>query len=201
MKVGVLASHEGTTLQSLLDACSSGRIQGRVAVVVSNNGDSGALRRARQAGVQAVHLSSKTHEDPAALDAAIRGVLVAAGVDVVFLAGYMKKLGPLVLEAFEGRILNTHPALLPRFGGPGMYGDRVFEAVLEAGEAESGVSIHLVDAGYDTGAIVRQCRVPVFRGDSLGDLKARVRAREKEFVVETLGQIAAGEIRLVAGTG
>jgi phosphoribosylglycinamide formyltransferase-1 len=169
MNVGVLASHEGTTLQSLLDAFSGGRIQGRVAVVVSNNGDSGALRRAR--------------------------------VDVVFLAGYMKKLGPLVLRAFEGRILNTHPALLPRFGGPGMYGDRVFEAVLEAGEAESGVSIHLVDADYDNGAIVRQCRVPVFRGDSLDDLKARVRAREKEFVVETLGQIAKGEIRLVAGAG
>ena len=198
MNVGVLASHEGTTLQSLLDACSDGRIQGRVAVVVSNNGDSGALRRARQAGVQAAHLSARTHEDPAALDAAIRDVLVAADVDVVFLAGYMKKLGPLVLEAFERRILNTHPALLPRFGGPGMYGDRVFEAVLEAGEAESGISIHLVDADYDTGAIVRQCTVPVFRDDVLADLKARVRAREKEFVVETLGQIARGEIRLVA---
>jgi phosphoribosylglycinamide formyltransferase-1 len=197
MNVGVLASHEGTTLQSLLDAFSDGRIQGRVAVVVSNNGDSGALRRARQAGVQAVHLSAKTHADPAALDAAIRGVLVAADVDVVFLAGYMKKLGPLVLRAFEGRVLNTHPALLPRFGGPGMYGDRIFEAVLAAGEAESGVSIHLVDADYDSGAIVRQCRVPVFRGDSLDDLKARVRAREKEFVVETLGHIAKGEIRLV----
>jgi phosphoribosylglycinamide formyltransferase 1 len=201
MNVGVLASHEGTTLQSLLDACAGGRIQGRVAVVVSNNGDSGALKRARQAGVQAVHLSSRTHEDPAALDAAIRGVLVAADVDVVFLAGYMKKLGPLVLRAFEGRILNTHPALLPRFGGPGMYGDRVFEAVLDAGETESGISIHLVDADYDSGAIVRQCRVPVFRGDSLADLKARVRAREKEFVVETLGQIANGEIRLVSGAG
>src|SRR5688572_17691386 len=125
MNVGVLASHEGTTLQSLMDGFSGGRIQGRVAVVVSNNGDSGALRRARRAGVQAVHLSSKTHEDPAALDAAIRGVLAAASVGVVFLAGYMKKLGRLVLRAFEGRILNTHPALLPRFGGPGMYGDRV----------------------------------------------------------------------------
>jgi len=198
MNIGVLASHEGTTLQRLLDACSGGLIQARVAVVVSNNGDSGALRRARQAGVQARHLSAKTHEDPTALDAAIRGVLVAADVDVVFLAGYMKKLGPLVLGAFRGRILNTHPALLPRFGGPGMYGDRVFEAVLKAGEAESGVTIHQVDAEYDTGAIVRQCRVPVFRGDSVEDLKARVQAREKEFVVETLGQIATGDIRLVA---
>ena len=196
MNLAVFASHEGTTLQCLLDACADGRIQGRVAVVVSNNGDSGALRRARQTGVQGVHLSSKTHADPHALDAAIRGVLVAAGVDVVFLAGYMKKLGPLVLSAFRGRILNTHPALLPRFGGPGMYGDRVFEAVLQAGEAESGVSIHLVDAEYDTGAIVRQCRVPVCPGDSLADLKARVQAREKAFVVETLGQIATGDIRL-----
>jgi phosphoribosylglycinamide formyltransferase 1 len=82
-----------------------------------------------------------------------------------------------------------------------MYGDRVFEAVLEAGAAESGVSIHLVDADHDTGATVRQCRVPVFRGDSLDDLKARAQARGKEFVVETLADIANGTIRLVAGTG
>ncbi len=199
MNIGVLASHEGTTLQSVLDACSSGRIQGRVAVVVSNNGNSGALRRARQAGVHAAHISSKTHADPAALDAAIRDALAAAGVDVVFLAGYMKKLGPLVLDAFAGRVLNTHPALLPRFGGPGMYGDRVFEAVLKAGESESGASVHLVDANYDTGAVVRQCRVPLLPGDSLADLKARVQAREKELVIETLAQIATGDIRLGSG--
>jgi phosphoribosylglycinamide formyltransferase-1 len=135
MNVGVLASHEGTTLQSLLDAFAGGRIPGRVSVVVSNNGDSGALVKAREAGVQAVHLSSRTHRDPATLDAAIRDALVAAAVDVVFLAGYMKKLGPLVLGTFQESILNTHPALLPRFGGRGMYGDRVFEAVLEAGES------------------------------------------------------------------
>jgi phosphoribosylglycinamide formyltransferase-1 len=197
----VLASHEGTTLQSLLDASSTGRLQARVSLVVTNNGNSGALRKARHAGVPAVHLSSKTHAEPDALDAAIRDALLAADVDVVFLAGYMKKLGPLVLEAFAGRILNTHPSLLPRFGGPGMYGDRVFKAVLEAGEVESGVSIHLVDADYDTGAIVRQCSVPVFRGDSLDELQSRVRAREKEFVIETLGLIAKGELPLVAGSG
>jgi phosphoribosylglycinamide formyltransferase-1 len=196
MNIGVLASHEGTTLQSLLDACADGRIQAQVAVVISNNSDAGALRRARAAGVRTVHLSAKTHADPAALDAAIREVLSAGDVDVVFLAGYMKKLGPLVLDAFRGRILNTHPALLPRFGGPGMYGDRVFEAVLAAGETESGISIHLVEADYDTGAVVRQCRVPVLPGDSVDDLKSRARACEKEFVVETLGQIAAGVIRL-----
>jgi phosphoribosylglycinamide formyltransferase-1 len=165
-------------------------------VVVSNNGNSGALARARQAGIPAVHLSSKTHNNPEDLDAAIRDALVAADVELVFLAGYMKRLGPLVLAAFKTRILNTHPALLPKFGGAGMYGDRVFEAVLEAGETESGVSIHLVDPEYDTGPIVRQCTVPVLPGDSLDDLKARVRAREKEFVIETLAAIAKGQINL-----
>lgn len=198
MKIGVLASHEGTTLQGLLDACADGRIPARIAVVVSNNGSSGALRRARQAGVTAVHLSSATHPDPEALDAAIRDALLGARVDVVFLAGYMKKLGPLVLASFAGRILNTHPALLPRFGGPGMYGDRVFEAVLAAGETESGASVHLVDAEYDSGAVLRQCRVPVLPGETPADLKARVQAAEKELVIETLAQIAKGEIRLGA---
>jgi phosphoribosylglycinamide formyltransferase 1 len=153
------------------------------------------------AGVQAVHFSSSTHPDPATLDESIRDVLVAAAVDVVFLAGYMKKLGPFVLGTFHGRILNTHPALLPKFGGRGMYGDRVFEAVLDAGEAESGVSIHLVDPEYDTGPIVRQCKVPVLRDDSVGDLKARVRAREKEFVVDTVAGIATGDIRLSPAAG
>ena len=196
MNVGVLASHEGTTLQSVLDACADGRIDGRVAVVVSNNSGSGALRRAREAGVPVAHLSSTTHPDPSALDWAIRNVLAAASVDVVLLAGYMKKLGPVTIEAFKGRILNTHPALLPKFGGQGMYGDRVFEAVIEAGETESGVSVHLVEADIDTGRVVRQCKVPVFADDSIETLKARVRTRERAFVVETLADIARGGLTL-----
>jgi phosphoribosylglycinamide formyltransferase-1 len=114
MNIGVLASHEGTTLQSVLDACADGRIPANVTIVMSNNSNSGALTRARAAGVPTLHLSSKTHSDPGALDAAVRDALVAARVDVVFLAGYMKKLGPLAIEAFNGRILNTHAALLPR---------------------------------------------------------------------------------------
>src|SRR5262249_11649508 len=158
MNIGVLASHEGTTLQSVLDACADRRIAGRVAVVVSNNSGSGALRRARQAGVADVHLSSSTHPDAGALDSAIRDALQAAKVHLVILAGYMKKLGPLTIEAFKGRILNTHPALLPKFGGKGMYGDRVFDAVIAAGETESGVSIHVVDGDIDTGRVVRQIR-------------------------------------------
>jgi len=201
MNIGVLASGEGTTLQSLIDACGSGRVRGRVAVVVSNNGRSGALARARHAGIRAIHLSSNTHDDPEALDAAIRDAFFSVEIDLVFLAGYMKRLGPLVLAAFKGRILNTHPALLPRFGGQGMYGDHVFKAVLESGDTETGVSIHLVDLEYDTGPLVRQCTVPVLPGDAIDDLKDRVRAREKELVVETFAAIAEGRIRLAEISG
>lgn len=194
MNIGVLASHEGTTLQSLIDACASGRIPGRVVVVVSNNSRAGTLARARLADIGTAHLSSNTHDDAEPLDAAIRDTLVAARVDLVFLAGYMKRVGPLVLAAFKGRVLNTHPALLPRFGGKGMYGDNVFKAVLESGDAESGVSVHLVDDEYDHGPVVSQCRVQVRADDSLDTLKARIRSAEKELVVETLAQIAKGQM-------
>ncbi len=196
MNIGVLASHEGTTLQSILDACADGRIAARVALVISNNSGSGALRRAREAGVAVAHLSTATHPEAAALDAAIRQALRDAQVDVVFLAGYMKKLGPLTIAAFDGRILNTHPALLPKFGGQGMYGDHVFEAVIAAGETESGVSIHLVDGNFDTGRVVRQCTVPVLPGDSPETLKARTRIRERALVVETFADIARGAVAL-----
>jgi phosphoribosylglycinamide formyltransferase-1 len=194
MNIGVLASGEGTTLQSILDACASGRLPGRVSVVIGNNSGAGALARAHECRVPAVHLSAKTHPDPDALDAAIRDTLLDASAGLVFLAGYMKRIGPSTLAAFAGRILNTHPALLPRCGGPGMYGDRVHAAVLESGDRESGVSVHLVDPEYDTGRVMAQCRVPVLPGDSLETLRARVRARERDFVVETLAAIARGEI-------
>ncbi len=117
-------------------------------------------------------------------------------MQVVFLGGYMKRLGPRTLAAFQGRILNTHPALLPKFGGQGMFGDRVFEAVLAAGELESGASVHLVEAEYDTGAVLRQGRVSVFPGDCVKSLKARVQACERELVVEILAAVASGEVAL-----
>jgi phosphoribosylglycinamide formyltransferase-1 len=187
MRLAVFASHEGTTLQAVLDAVASGRLPATVALVISNNREAGALRRARAAGVTALHLSGTTH--PANLDVTVRDALAEAGVDTILLAGYMKKLGPAVLTAYAGRILNTHPALLPKFGGQGMYGERVHAAVLAAGDQESGASIHLVDAEYDTGRVLAQCRVPVLPGDSVADLATRVQAQEKELVVETLAAL------------
>lgn len=196
LRIGVLASGEGTTLQAILDACASGQLPARVALVISNNGGSGALRRAREAGAAALHLSSKTHPGPGALDAAIADTLASHQVDVVMLAGYMKKLEPVVLARYQGRILNTHPALLPKFGGHGMYGLRVHEAVVSAGEHESGPSVHLVDAEYDTGRVLAQAKVPVLAGDTAHTLAARVQERERQLVVEVLGKIARRELEL-----
>lgn len=196
LRIGVLASHEGTTLQSIIDACLEARIYGRVVVVISNNSGSGALRRAAAAGIQTFHLSSVTHPGGDSLDAAMCDTLQSVRADIVFLAGYMKRLGPRTLAAFPARILNTHPALLPKFGGHGMFGNRVFEAVLAAGESETGASVHLVDAAYDTGAVVRQERVRLLPGDTVESLKARVQACEREAVVMTLASIASGELRL-----
>jgi phosphoribosylglycinamide formyltransferase-1 len=137
--MAVLASGEGTTLQGVLDACDTSTV--RVVLVISNNSQSGALRRARACGIPALHLSSHPHPEAESLDAAMRDCLVAADIDVVLLAGYMKKLGPLGLRAFEGRVLNTHPALLPNHGGQGMFGRRVHEAVIAAQDRETNPSL------------------------------------------------------------
>ena len=194
MKIAVLASGEGTTLQAVLDACASGRLSARVAVVISNNAAAGALRRARSAGVPARHLSAATAGGPAAQDQALSKLLVEFATDLVLLAGYMKRLGPSTLARFAGRIINTHPALLPQFGGQGMYGLNVHRAVLAAGMKMSGASVHWVDENYDTGAVIAQVRVPVESGDSAQSLAARVQAAERELVIEVLAAAASGRL-------
>jgi len=195
-QIAVLASHAGTVLQAIVDACEARQLPAAVCLIVSNNSRSGAAQRAERHGIPFRHLSGQTHPDPDVLDRAIADALTEHGAEVVFLAGYMKKLGPRTLERFRGRLLNTHPSLLPRFGGHGMYGARVHAAVLEAGEAVTGVSVHLVEAEYDTGPVVAQCEVPVLPGDTVEALSARVQSRERQFVVETLARIARAEITL-----
>jgi phosphoribosylglycinamide formyltransferase 1 len=193
MRLGVLASHEGSLLQAVIDACRAGSIDGCVAVVISNNSRSGALRRAREFGAATAHLSAITHPDPAALDGAICRMLAEHRADWVLLAGYMKKLGPQTLQAYAGRILNTHPALLPRYGGRGFYGRRVHQAVLDAGEHESGATLHLVEDEYDSGPVIAQSRVPVGAGDTAAELEERVKAAERRLLIDVLAALARGE--------
>ena len=195
MNIGILASHFGSTLQAIIDAHERGRLRAVPRVVISNNSSSEALKRAERAGLQTRHLSLKTHPVPGALDRAIVDTLEAAEVEVVVLAGYMKKLGADVIERFSGRILNTHPALLPKFGGQGMYGMKVHEAVIRAGEKESGVTIHVVDDEYDTGPVLAQRRVAVLPEDDAESLAERVKEVEREFLVETLDRLATGELK------
>lgn len=196
LHLGLLASHGGTNMQAIIDACQAGRLQAVPRVVISNNAGSGALERARQAGIPAVHLSSRTHADPAALDSAILATLQSHGVTLVCLAGYMRRLGPRTLAAYHHRVLNIHPALLPRFGGRGFYGERVHQAVLAAGEVESGPTVHLVDGEYDHGRVLAQRRVPVLPGDDAASLAARVLVQEHLIYPETLQRIATGELDL-----
>ena len=196
LRLGALASHGGTNLQAIIDACREGRLDARICVVVSNNSSSTALGRARREGIPAYHLSRMTHPGVGELDTAILRVLESHDVEIVLLAGYMKKLGPGVLSRYRGQVLNIHPALLPRFGGKGLYGLFVHEAVLAAGEKTTGVTIHLVDDQYDHGPIVAQCEVPVLEGDTVESLSARVLEREHWFYVETLQRISSGEIDL-----
>lgn len=181
VRVAVLASGGGTNLQALLDACGPAAPV-RVTRVVSNRADAGALERARAAGIPAVVL-----RDPA--DA---GELLAAlgDADLVVLAGYLKLIPAAVVARFPRRMINIHPALLPAFGGPGMYGHRVHAAVLASGATESGATVHYVDEQYDRGPIIAQRTVPVLPGDSTETLAARVLAVEHELLPQVVLELA-----------
>lgn len=196
LHIAIFASHAGTNMQAIIDACRRGDLSGEVCAVISNNSDSQALERARMAGVPEYCLSNKTYPEEDELDEAIHKVLTESGADIIALAGYMKKLGPKLLKQYKGRILNIHPSLLPKYGGKGMYGTHVHKAVIDAGEKTTGVTIHLADEEYDTGAIIRQCEIEVLEGDTVDTLSKRVLERENAFYVETLKLISEGVIKL-----
>ncbi|MEM7247868.1 MAG: phosphoribosylglycinamide formyltransferase [Acidobacteriota bacterium] len=196
LRLGFLASHGGSNFQAILDACREGRLRAEPRVLVSNNAKSGALQRAEREDLPAYKINDTTHDDPDSRDAAIAERLHEHDVNLVCLAGYMKKVGPPLLSAFPGRILNVHPSLLPRHGGPGCFGRRVHEAVLAAGDTTSGVSVHLVDEEYDRGDVLAQAEVPVLPGDDPDTLAARVLEQEHRLYPAVLQQIADGTLEL-----
>lgn len=196
MKIAVLASHNGSNLQSIIDAIENGELKAEVSVVISNNSTSGALKRAKKHNIPGIHLSNQLYPDFHKLDEVILSKITESNSDIIFLAGYMKKIGSKVLSSYNGKILNTHPALLPKFGGKGMYGMNVHKAVLESNEDYTGITIHLVNSEYDEGKIISQSKVPVFENDTPDQLCNRVMARERKFIVETLNKINSGEILL-----
>jgi phosphoribosylglycinamide formyltransferase-1 len=187
LRAAVFASGGGTNFQALLD---HQRPNGswEIVLLVSDREDAGALDRARGAGVPASVVPTKRR----ALDdvgAEMLGLLEAHAIDIILLAGYLKLVPPGVVSAYSGRIVNVHPALLPAFGGKGMYGLNVHRAVIESGEAESGVTVHLVDEEYDRGRILAQRRVPVIPGDTPELLARRVLAVEHELYPQAVDQL------------
>jgi formyltetrahydrofolate-dependent phosphoribosylglycinamide formyltransferase len=181
VRVAVLVSGGGTNLQALLDALHDSPLA-RVVRVISNRPDAGALDRARRADVPTTVLRDAM--DPAELHTAL------ADAQLVVLAGYLKLVHRSVVARFRGRMINIHPALLPDFGGPGMYGPRVHAAVLASGAKESGATVHFVDEAFDRGDIIAQERVPVVAGDTAETLAARVLEAEHKLLPSVVLELA-----------
>ena len=207
LKIAVLVSGGGTNLQALMDAEKQWRLAGQslpytVALVVSSSKNAYALERAATAGVPSTVVSPYTTLGPEKAKTASRdekrfavsnGVLELCRqyqIEAIVLAGFLTVLGGDIIQEYKGRIINLHPALLPKFGGEGMWGHHVHEAVLAAGETESGCTIHLVDSGCDTGEILLQKKVPVLPGDTPESLYARIAPQEHIAMVEGVELLA-----------
>ncbi len=195
LNVAVFGSGRGSNFQAILTAIESRKLPGvRIVLVVSNNSGAGILDIGRRHGIPAVHISERQFPDESAFAEALLALLKRHGADFVVLAGYMKRVPRQVIGAYRNRIINIHPALLPKFGGKGMYGIHVHEAVLAAGEKFSGATIHIVDEEYDRGPIVLQRQVAVEPGDTPESLAARVLEVEHRLYPEALALFAAGAI-------
>jgi formyltetrahydrofolate-dependent phosphoribosylglycinamide formyltransferase len=193
-RIAVLASGGGSNLQAIIDHLDQlgPRRGGDVVLVASNRSDAGALERAARREIPVAVLASAKEPEGAHLD----GLLVEHQVDLIVLAGYLKLVPRDVVAKYHGRIVNVHPALLPAFGGPGMYGQRVHHAVIESGARVTGVTAHFVDEQYDRGRIIAQWPVPVFGSDDAGTLAARVLRVEHLLYPRVVDAVAAGRMTL-----
>jgi phosphoribosylglycinamide formyltransferase-1 len=199
LKLGFLASRNGSAMRAIIAAIESGDLAAQPLIAVSNNRKAAALEFAAAHGVPTACIP--TQADPAAADQNLHQTLENAGVEIVILSGYLRQLGPQTLERYQNRILNIHPGLLPEFGGEGMYGRKVHEAVIAAGASQSGATIHIVDEVYDHGPVIERRTVPVNPDDTAESLEARVTAMEPGFFIETLQRLASGDLRLPSAQG
>lgn len=178
-KIAVFVSGSGSNLQAIIDACESGYIsKGKIEIVFSNKEDAYGLQRAKKHNIKTLFLSPDDFKTREEYDKVVATKMNELNIDLICLAGYMRILTPVFLDTFKGKIMNIHPALLPEFGGKGMYGIYVHEAVLKAGKKESGCTVHFVDYGTDTGPVILQRKVPVLDGDTPEILQKRVLKQE-----------------------
>jgi formyltetrahydrofolate-dependent phosphoribosylglycinamide formyltransferase len=194
LRIGVLLSGSGTSLENLCERIDAGELPARVAVVVSSREQALGLERARRRGIAALAVPRRAHPEVKEFNDALHAALEPFDLDLVLLLGF---LSPFELRGrFEGRALNVHPALVPAFSGTGYYGARVHEAVLEAGVKLTGATVHFVDEQYDHGPIVLQEAVAVLHDDTPETLAARVQAVERRLVPEAVRLFAAGRLRI-----
>lgn len=189
LNIAVLLSGSGTNLQAIIDAIAAGTLNARIVHVVSSRPDAYGIERAQAAGIPVTVLNREVYADREAADARIVETLQAAGAEYVVMAGYMRMVTPVMLNAFPDRVLNLHPALLPSFKGA-----HAIQDAFEAGVKVTGVTVHFANEEYDKGPIVAQCAVPVREGDTLDALEERIHGVEHELYPEVLRWIAAGRV-------
>ena len=193
IRIAFLASHNGSSARAITDACLTGELPMQPVLLISNNPDSKALEWAQAADLQTFTVNAKNTDD---VDSSIAAILANNRIDLVVCSGYMKLIGPRTIAAAHGAILNVHPALLPKYGGKGMYGHHVHEAVLKNGDKETGITIHLVDGQYDHGRTIAQKTIPLHAVSNADDIADIVKMQEPAFYVETLKAVSAGLIKL-----
>ena len=176
--IAIFVSGGGTDMQSVIDAVKTGQINGKIKLVVANKDNIFALQRAKNEGILSKVFKIKDYQNIEERDKAILEELDSNNIDLVVLAGYLSIITPVLVERYRGRIINIHPSLIPKFCGKGFYGLKVHEAVIKAGETESGCTVHFVDEGADTGKIIEQVKVPVYPTDTAEILQERILKQE-----------------------
>jgi len=198
MRCAVFASGNGSNFQALLDRKSAGGLtRADFVLMIGNNSKAGAFDKARAHGIPALHIAPSHFSGEEAYAEHLSAALNDARVELIVLAGYMKKLPPAIVGQYRNRIMNIHPALLPAFGGKGMYGSNVHKAVIDYGAKISGVTVHFVDDEYDHGPIIMQKVVPVLDTDDDQTLAARVLEAEHEYYWRAVEAVAEGKIKIV----
>ncbi|XOB62205.1 phosphoribosylglycinamide formyltransferase [Campylobacterota bacterium DY0563] len=187
-RIGILASHNGSGFETIQKACEEKILDAQVVLVISNNSDANVLKKAENKNVPNFIINSKKFPDEN-LDEKITNLMLEFKVDFIFLSGFMKKLEKNLISTYENKIINSHPALLPKFGGKGMFGTNVHKAVIEAKEKESGCTIHFVNENYDEGEYILQKMLDISNTETVESLENKIKSLESKAIVESLQKV------------
>lgn len=196
MNLAFLASYNGSAAHAITDACFEGTLSASPTLLISNNVDAEALKWAESKGLKTNIINKITHPDPSIRDRAIAKLIQDNRISMVILSGYMQLIGDETIQSAQGRIINIHPSLLPKYGGKGMYGNHVHQAVKANNETETGITIHQVSSQYDEGEILAQKIIPLKSEETADDIEKKVRTIESDFYIDTLRKILKKEIEL-----